>query len=75
MSWRLGFAMQQLENSLCQSSSKWLPFANFRRAMQEKETELLRLEFTAPRYSGVLTSLPLWLLDYGTLLPFSKIPK
>ena len=25
---RLGFAMRQLENSLCQPSSKWVPFSN-----------------------------------------------
>ena len=26
MNFRLGFAMQQLENSLCQHSSIWVPF-------------------------------------------------
>ena len=25
---RLGFAMRRLENSLCQPSSKWVPFSN-----------------------------------------------
>ena len=25
---RLGFAMQQLENSLCQPTSEWVPFLN-----------------------------------------------
>ena len=28
VSLRLGFAMQQRENSLCQPSSKWVPFSN-----------------------------------------------
>ena len=52
--------MQPLENSLCQSISKWVPFSNLRRVRQEKETEGLRLSFAVPRYSGALTPTAPW---------------
>ena len=33
---RLGFAMRQLENSLCRPSSEWIPFVNWGRIRQRK---------------------------------------
>ena len=50
---RLGFAVRRLENSLCQSSSEWVPFSNWGR--QRKERTGLRLHQLCPRYSGTLT--------------------
>ena len=55
MSSRFGFAMRRLENSLCQPSSKWVPFSNKGRIRQRNERDGLRLSSAVPRYSGTLT--------------------
>ena len=34
-----GLRMRQLENSFCQSSSKWVPFSNWERIRQGKERD------------------------------------
>ena len=36
VSLRLGFTMGRLENSLCQPSSKWVPFSEFGKAKAVK---------------------------------------
>ena len=46
---RLGFAMQRLENSLCQPSSKWIPFLNKGRIRQRKERDGLHLSSAVPK--------------------------
>ena len=46
---RLGFAMWRLENSLCQPSSKWVPFSNEGRLRQRKEKDGLRLSSAVPK--------------------------
>ena len=51
---RLGFSMQQLENSLCQPSSEWVPFSNEGRLRQQKRGGLC-LSQLCQRYSGTLT--------------------
>ena len=46
---RLGFAMRQLENSLCQPSSKWVPFSNQGRIRQRKERDGLSYSSAVPK--------------------------
>ena len=46
---RLGFAMQGLENALCQPSSKWVPFYDQRRIRQQKERGGPRLSSAVPK--------------------------
>ena len=46
---RLGFAMRRLKNSLCQPSSKWVPFSNQGRIRQRKERDGLCLSSAVPR--------------------------
>ena len=46
---RLGFAMQRLETSLCQPSSKWIPFSNLGRIRQQKEKDGRRLSSAVPK--------------------------
>ena len=48
---RLGTAMQRLENSLCQPSSKWIPFSNKGRLRQRKERDGQRLGTLTPTAS------------------------
>ena len=52
---RLGFAMRRLENSLCQLSSKWVPFWNKGGIKQLKERDWLRLSSAVPKISWSLT--------------------
>ena len=50
MSLRLGFAMQRLENSLCQPSSKRVPFnLNWGKIRQQMERDGLRLSSVVPK--------------------------
>ena len=48
VSLRLGFAMQQLDNSLCQHSSKWCELGSERRGMGSA------FHLLCPRYRGNL---------------------
>ena len=56
MSSRLGFAMRRLENSLCQPSSKWVPYFELGKVKAAKRRGM-RSAFhqLCPRYSGTLT--------------------
>ena len=45
----LDLAMRRLENSLCQTSSKWVSFPNQERIMQRKERDGLRLSSAVPK--------------------------
>ena len=49
VSWRLGFTMLGLENSLCRPSTKWVPFSNYKRLRQGKERDGLHLSSTVPK--------------------------
>ena len=49
MSSRLGFAMWRLENSVCQPSSKWVPFLNAGKIRQGKERDGLCLSSAVPK--------------------------
>ena len=42
-------SMQGLENSLCQPSSKWVPFSNKGRIRQQKEKDELCLSSAVPK--------------------------
>ena len=71
VSLRLGFAIRRLENSLCQSSSKWLPFSNYGRTRQRKERDGIHLSFAVPRIQSnpsVPMTIRLW--EIFTLLPY-----
>ena len=57
---RPGFAIRRLKNSLCQPSSKRVPFSNQGRIRQRKERDGLQY----PPYSGTLTASPLRLIGY-----------
>ena len=44
-----GFAIQRLENSFCQPSSKWIPFLNQGRIREQKKTDGLCLSYAVPK--------------------------
>ena len=46
---RLGFAMRQLENFPCQPSSTWVPFSNYGRLRQQKDSDGLSLSSAVPK--------------------------
>ena len=65
---RLGFAMRRLENSLCHSSSKQVPFSNWGMLRQRKESYRLRLSSAVPEIRPL--PLPFLFLAMANLYPF-----
>ena len=86
---RLGFAMRRLENSLCHSSSKWVPFSNQGRIRHRKERDGLCLSSAVPKIQWdsdlhcpygyktmgnlYLSNVPLPFLGQKTLIILKKI--
>ena len=70
---RLGFAMRRLENSLCPTSSEWVPFSNEERLRQQRRGMGSAYHQLCPRYSGTLTpTAPTAIMLWETFTLFSS---
>ena len=65
----LGFTIQWLENSLCQLSSKWVPFLNQEKIKQQKDRDGFGLSFAVPKRQILL---PIRLLDTFTFYLYER---